>query len=105
MRNGHRFFVLLFIVVSMLVLPDTVLADVTGSIIGVVRDRGQAVVTGAHVTVTNVQTNLSQEIISGADGSFHFLALPAGTYRLSAKASGFKPYTATDITLQVNDQL
>src|SRR6516162_4665989 len=105
MRNGHRFFVLLFIVVSMLVLPDTVLADVTGSIIGVVRGRGQAVVTGAHVTVTNVQTNLSQEIISGADGSFHFLALPAGTYRLSAKASGFKPYTATDITLQVNDQL
>jgi hypothetical protein len=52
-----------------------------------------------------VQTNLSQETSSGADGSFHFLALPVGTYRLNAKASGFKPYTATDITLQVNDQL
>src|SRR3974377_2255830 len=105
MRNRHRFFVPLFIVMSMLVLPGPVVADWPGLIIGVVRDRGQAVITGARITVTNVQTNLSQEIVSGADGSFHFLALPAGTYRLSAKASGFKPYTATDITLQVNDQL
>lgn len=105
MRKGHRFFVPLFIVASMLLLPGTLLADVTGSIAGVVRDRSQAAVTGARVTVTNVQTNLSQEITSGADGSFHFLALPAGSYRLSAKASGFRPYTATDITLQVNDQL
>lgn len=105
MRNGHRLFIPLFILVSILLLPGNLLADVTGSILGVVRDRSQAAVTGARVTVTNVQTNLSQEVISGADGSFHFLALPAGSYRLSAKASGFKPYTATDITLQVNDQL
>src|SRR6516165_3960412 len=105
MRNGHRFLVPLFIVVSVLLLPGQLRADVTGSISGVVRDRSQAAVTGARVTVTNTQTNLSQEIASGADGSFHFLALPAGTYRLGAKASGFKPYLATDITLQVNDQL
>ncbi len=105
MRNGHRLVVPLFILASVLLLPATLLADVTGSIAGVVRDRSQAAVTGARVTVTNVQTNLSQEITSGADGSFHFLALPAGTYRLGAKASGFRPYTATDITLQVNDQL
>ena len=105
MRNDHKFVVPLFVAVSLLVLPKMVLADVTGSISGVVRDRSQAAVTGARVAVTNVQTNLSQETSSGADGSFHFLALPVGSYRLNAKASGFKPYTATDITLQVNDQL
>jgi len=105
MRNGHRFFVPIFVVVSMLVLPGMLLADVTGSITGVVRDRGQAVLTGARITVTNVQTNLTQAITSGADGSYHFLALPAGTYRLTATAAGFRPYSATDITLQVNDQL
>src|SRR5260370_20101067 len=80
-------------------------ADVTGSIAGVVHDRAHAVVTGARVTVTNVQTNLSQEATSGVDGSFHFLALPAGSYRINATASGFRPYSATDITVQVNDQL
>jgi hypothetical protein len=81
------------------------LADVTGSISGVVRDRGQAVVTGAKVQITNVQTNVSQETNTGADGSYHFLALSPGDYKIIATASGFRPYNTTDITLQVNDQL
>jgi len=80
-------------------------ADVTGSILGVVRDRSQAVVTGAHVTITNAQTNYSQETTSAADGSYRILALPVGSYKLSATASGFGPFTATDIVLKVNDQL
>src|SRR5690242_12534962 len=80
-------------------------ADVTGSISGVVRDRAQAVVTGAKVQIPNVQTNASQETTRGADGSYHFLALPPGNYKITAPASGFRPYDITDITLQVNDQL
>src|SRR6266851_8489937 len=80
-------------------------ADVTGSILGVVRDRSQAVVTGARVVVTNAQTNYSQETASAADGSYRILALPVGTYKLTATAAGFGPFTATDIDLKVNDQL
>ncbi|MGE5053533.1 MAG: carboxypeptidase regulatory-like domain-containing protein, partial [Acidobacteriota bacterium] len=80
-------------------------ADVTGSILGVVRDPSQAVVKGVRVTVTNTQTNLSQESVTGDDGSYHFLALPAGTYRLNATASGFQQFQTTDIVLKVNDQL
>src|SRR5690242_3598482 len=79
-------------------------ADVTGSISGVVRDRAQAVVTGAKVQVTNVQTNVSQETNTGSDGSYHFLALPPGNYKITATATGFRPYNITDITLEVNDQ-
>jgi hypothetical protein len=52
-----------------------------------------------------VQTNLSQEATSGADGSYHFLALPAGDYRINVTAAGFRPYAASGITVQVNDQL
>jgi hypothetical protein len=84
---------------------STARADVTGAITGVVRDRAQAVVTGAKVTVTNVQTNLTQEVTSGADGTYHFLALPAGNYRITATAPGFRPFATTDITVHVNDQL
>jgi hypothetical protein len=80
-------------------------ADVTGSILGVVRDRSQAVVTGVRIVVTNAQTNYSQETTSAADGSYHILALPVGNYKLTATASGFGPFTATDIVLKVNDQL
>lgn len=80
-------------------------ADVTGSLTGVVRDRAQAVIVGAKVTITNSKTNLSQSTISAADGSYHFLALTAGTYRITATASGFRPYSTNEITVQVNDQL
>jgi hypothetical protein len=52
-----------------------------------------------------VQTNVSQETNTGADGSYHFLALSPGSYKITATASGFRAYNATDITLQVNDQL
>ena len=74
MRKTGRFLVPLFVVVSMLLLPGMLLADVTGSISGVVRDPSQAVIKGARVTITNTQTNLSQSVISGDDGSFRFLA-------------------------------
>ena len=105
MGNGQKFCAAVLVLMTALLVPGTLFADVTGSIGGVVRDRAQAVVAGAHVTVTNVQTNFSQETNSGPDGSYHFLALPAGTYRLSANAPSFRTFTATDITLQVNDQL
>src|SRR6266851_3388573 len=81
-----------------------VLADVTGSIQGVVRDRTQGAVAAVRVTVTNTATNLKLETISGPDGSYRFLALPAGNYRVNAIASGFRPFAANDIVLQVNDQ-
>jgi hypothetical protein len=79
-------------------------ADVTGSIQGVVRDRSQGAIAGVHVIATNTETNLKQETISAADGSYNFLALPAGKYRVNANAAGFRSFAATDITLQVNDQ-
>jgi hypothetical protein len=92
-------------VLMLLFCAQVTRADVTGAILGVVRDRSQGVIAGAKVRVTNVQTNLSQETVSSADGTFHFLALPAGSYRVTAVATGFRPYAATDITLEVNDQL
>jgi hypothetical protein len=79
-------------------------ADVTGSILGVVHDRSGAVVAGAQITVLNVQTNLKQETVSGTDGSFRFLALPAGDYKLTVNAKGFRPFVENDVVVQVNDQ-
>jgi len=105
MRNSRRFFVPIFVAVSMLLLPTMLLADVTGSILGVVRDPSQAVVKGVHIRITNTQTNLSQETVSADDGSYRFLALPVGNYTLSATLTGFQHFSTTDIVLQVNDQL
>src|SRR6202795_1873919 len=80
-------------------------ADVTGAIQGVVRDSSGAVVSGAKIVATNVQTNLTQETVSGADGTFRILALPAGKYTLTATAAGFETFSETGIEVNVNDQL
>jgi hypothetical protein len=105
MRSGHSFFVPVFVVVSMLLLPGMLLADVTGSINGVVRDPSQAAVKGVRIKISNTQTNLSLETATADDGSYRFLALPVGTYNLSAAITGFQQYNSTGIVLQVNDQL
>ncbi len=107
MKANKRWSASLYLIVSLFLVFgfSAAWADVTGSINGVVRDRGQAVVTGAKVQVTNIKTNFSHETTTGSDGSYHFLALPVGIYKISASASGFQLYNATDITVQVNDEL
>jgi Carboxypeptidase regulatory-like domain len=91
-------------VLMLLFCTNVTKADVTGSILGVVRDRSQGLIAGAVIRATNVETNLSQETTSAADGTYHFLALPAGHYKVTATSTGFRQYSATDITLEVNDQ-
>jgi hypothetical protein len=88
-----------------LLLPNLVRADVTGAILGTVHDRTNAVIVGARVVATNVETNFSKAAITGSDGQYHILALPAGTYRLTAEAAGFQAFTSTGIDVKVNDQL
>jgi hypothetical protein len=53
-----------------LFVPPRLQADVTGTILGVVHDASQAVVTGARIVATNTETNLSRETTSAADGSY-----------------------------------
>src|SRR5882724_1118750 len=103
---GFRRFscVLLFGIVSFFA-SSSLRADVTGSVLGVVRDATQAVVAGARIVATNAETNLSRETVSSVDGSYRLLALPAGTYNVTATASGFQQFTTTDINVRVNDQL
>src|SRR6266851_2459466 len=95
----------LLLVLAVIFSPTALRADVTGSILGVVRDSTQGVVAGAHIVATNVQNNFKQETVSAADGSFRILALPAGDYKLTVTAPGFRTFTETGIEVKVNDQL
>ncbi|HEY6293825.1 MAG TPA: carboxypeptidase-like regulatory domain-containing protein [Terriglobia bacterium] len=78
-------------------------ADVYARIRGSVTDASGAVIAGAQVTATNVATGVSTTVASGADGNYEFLQLPApGNYVVRARQSGFRPFQAQDISLELN---
>ena len=71
----------LICVVSLWLLPSGLSAQaVSGTIYGSVVDSSQAAVPGATVTVRNVNTNYSRNVLTGADGEYRFAALPLGKY-------------------------
>ena len=79
-------------------------AQYTGNIEGVVEDPSGAAVANAKVDLVNVTTQVSATTTSDASGSFRFLSLAPGTYKITAEGTGFKRAEAT-VTLQTNQTL
>ena len=74
-----------------------------GTIRGTVTDQSGAVILGAVVTATNVNTGISRQVTSSADGGFEFLNMLApASYNVSVEKSGFRKYVSSDIQLNVN---
>jgi hypothetical protein len=69
----------------------TLVAQVTASaaVAGVVRDKNQAVVPNASVTITNKDKGLSRSTTTNANGEYKFDFIPAGRYDVKVSASGF----------------
>ena len=86
------------------IMAPSVFGQVTGSILGTVRDQSSAVIAGVRVVATNVNTNLSQETTSDSVGQYRILALPVGRYNVEASAPGFQKFVVTNINLDVNEQ-
>ena len=83
--------------VSILILGCVGLAKgqvTTGRISGTVIDPNGAVVQGANVTATSLDTNSSREATTDGDGNFAFQLLPPGRYKIEVTASGFQKYEA-----------
>lgn len=61
-----------------------------GSIVGTITDQTGAVIPGASVTVTNVDTGLKFEAKSNSSGEFQMPAVPRGHYKAHVNATGFQ---------------
>ncbi len=77
----------------------------TSDLVGIVRDATNAVLPGATVTTTNVETNQSRTTTTEGDGRFRIPALAPGTYRVSVSISGFAQEVRENITLSVGSQV
>src|SRR6267142_1572699 len=94
-----------FWVLCLLMLSVTLLAQVTGTITGTVRDRSGAVIPQARVTATNAETNLSRNVMTDGSGQYVVPPLVVGRYQIRVEKDGFAPFLQTGVLLQANTQV
>lgn len=87
----------------MLLAPTSLAQSFFATLTGTVTDASGAVVPGATVTIQNAATKVTRQIKSNSEGYFSAPNLPAGTYNVTAEASGFEKWHATGIELQGSD--
>lgn len=73
-----------------------------GTISGVVTDSSGAVVPGAMVKVTNVNTNVTVTLATNNSGVYNATSLNPGVYDVQADAQGFKTAVVNRIALEVS---
>ncbi|NOT59363.1 MAG: TonB-dependent receptor plug domain-containing protein, partial [Acidobacteria bacterium] len=77
----------------------------TATVLGTVRDDSGNVVAGAKVTLTNLGTGIEANAATDENGSYQFLNVKLGAYKVSAEAKGFSIAVATGITPTVGARL
>jgi hypothetical protein len=87
-----------------------------GTVLGTVKDPSGSVVPGIKVSLLNTGTNADRSSVSKSDGSYEFVNVEIGTYKLQTEATGFqsaqyRPFEVMsretkriDIDLQVSSQ-
>jgi len=76
-----------------------------GSIVGTVDDSSGAALASTTVALTNSATGDRRQVVTASDGSYRFVNLVPGTYRLEIERAGFKRYTRDQIDVSVESQV
>jgi outer membrane receptor protein involved in Fe transport len=77
----------------------------TGRIVGTVSDPTGALIPGASITVTNVNTQVTNDTITNEQGSYQAPLLPIGTYTVTANMPGFQKAVTKPEKLEINQSL
>ena len=87
--------------VTFLLLAGSASAQFTGNIQGTVEDPSGAAVPQAKVALLNLATQAAAATTTDATGSFRFLSLAPGSYKITVEATGFAKAEAT-VSLDTN---
>ena len=63
---------------------------ISGNLVGTVLDSSSAVVAGATVSATKIDTGVVTTTTTNSTGAYHFENLPVGTYRVVVTSRSFK---------------
>ena len=106
-QRSHAFaqtHLMLLIVVLMVALRVGAQTSTTGDIAGVVTDPTAAVVSGAPITLKNIDTGSSTSTTTNTQGSYNFSLLQPGNYSVSANVAGFQKVLKT-VTVRVGTSI
>jgi Carboxypeptidase regulatory-like domain len=89
--------------VLLLLLAGSASAQVSSaSVNGVIRDPKGAVIPGANIVLTSVDTSVEHTSVSNGAGDYVFLNITPGRYTLTASAQGFNPEKVAEFVLAVS---
>jgi Carboxypeptidase regulatory-like domain len=75
-----------------------------GTVRGTVYDPNRAVIPGAQIKLTNIETNEIRVVETGAGGEYSIASLKPGRYELASSVTGFEPFSRF-FDLSVNQEL
>jgi hypothetical protein len=97
-------FVVRLVIGALLSAASSALSGQTlkGTILGTITDSSQAVVSGAQISLTEVNTNFHRAEITNEEGFFVFANLDPGAYRIEVGHPGFRKMIRAGIELTPN---
>src|SRR5262252_1012465 len=76
-------------------------AQTFGEVTGRVTDPSGAVIPGASITLTNVNTSGVRNVVTTEPGTYTFASIPPGSYRMRTELPGFKTAVSEPFEVQV----
>ena len=102
MNRQRCFLTSVLLILSLLAFKQAASAQ-TAQVTGIITDANSAVITGAQLTLINVETSVARKAVTNADGYYSIPFVPPGNYQLHVLASGFKPVTRSNLGLNVDE--
>lgn len=97
----RRIWIASFVVVAWAAATPLLAQQGTAELRGRIADEQDAALPGVAIVATNEATGIFRETVTSAEGTFHLAQLVPGTYRISARLTGFRTTERTAITLAV----
>ncbi len=101
--NSLRLRLIAFALLSLLLPPALFSQAGVASLSGLVTDPSGAVIPGAPVSETNMDTQVSHTTVTDRSGYYAFVGLPVGRYRVAIIQTGFQTQE-TDLILDPSEQ-
>ncbi len=96
---------LLVLGIGVILLPAIARAQTsTGKIVGVVQDSSGGVLPGVSIVVKNLGTSASRDTATDDRGRFDVSGLAPGRYQVDAELQGFRKFSQSPVTVQVNQE-